>query len=86
MSILPCSLILFYFQVGDHLSQLPINALPGIGNVLQEKLKKQNVHTCGQLHMISKVLLFSIHSLSILFLLIFPDILKVQLLFLNVNL
>ncbi|XP_029130864.1 DNA repair protein REV1 isoform X2 [Cajanus cajan] len=41
-------------KVEDHLCQLPINALPGIGYVLQEKLKKQNVHTCGQLRMISK--------------------------------
>ncbi|XP_073220509.1 DNA repair protein REV1 isoform X3 [Cicer arietinum] len=42
-------------RVEDHLSQLPINALPGVGHVLQEKLKTQNVHTCGQLMMISKV-------------------------------
>ncbi|KAK7253198.1 hypothetical protein RIF29_37721 [Crotalaria pallida] len=41
-------------KVEDRLSKLPINALPGIGYVLQEKLKKQNVHTCGQLQMISK--------------------------------
>ncbi|KAK7405827.1 hypothetical protein VNO78_07437 [Psophocarpus tetragonolobus] len=41
-------------KVEDHLCQLPINALPGIGYVLQEKLKKQNVHTCGELRMISK--------------------------------
>ncbi|XP_027361078.1 DNA repair protein REV1 isoform X4 [Abrus precatorius] len=44
-------------RVEDHLFQLPIKALPGIGYVLQEKLKKQNVHTCGQLRMISKSLL-----------------------------
>ncbi|WJX59924.1 hypothetical protein P8452_45192 [Trifolium repens] len=42
-------------RVQDHLSQLPINALPGVGHVLQEKLKNQNVQTCGQLMMISKV-------------------------------
>lgn len=42
-------------RVEDHLSQLPINALPGVGHALQEKLKKQNVQTCGQLMMISKV-------------------------------
>ncbi|CAJ2651067.1 unnamed protein product [Trifolium pratense] len=42
-------------RVQNHLSQLPINALPGVGHVLQEKLKKQNVQTCGQLMMISKV-------------------------------
>ncbi|CAK8539097.1 unnamed protein product [Lathyrus sativus] len=41
-------------KVEDHLRQLPINALPGVGHVLQEKLKKQNVQTCGQLMMISK--------------------------------
>ncbi|KAG7977082.1 hypothetical protein I3843_05G013000 [Carya illinoinensis] len=41
-------------RVDDHLSQLPIKALPGIGHVLEEKLKKQNVWTCGQLRMISK--------------------------------
>ncbi|KAK7308786.1 hypothetical protein RJT34_05017 [Clitoria ternatea] len=41
-------------MVEDHLCQLPINVLPGIGYVLQEKLKKQNVYTCGQLRMISK--------------------------------
>ncbi|PNY04000.1 DNA repair protein rev1-like [Trifolium pratense] len=43
------------YVVQNHLSQLPINALPGVGHVLQEKLKKQNVQTCGQLMMISKV-------------------------------
>ena len=52
------SYIVLLFQVEDHLSQLPINALPGVGHALQEKLKKQNVQTCGQLMMISKVLLF----------------------------
>ncbi|KAI4295713.1 hypothetical protein L6164_035729 [Bauhinia variegata] len=41
-------------RVDDHLSQLPISALPGIGYVLEQKLKKQNVRTCGQLRMISK--------------------------------
>ncbi|XP_050260601.1 DNA repair protein REV1 isoform X2 [Quercus robur] len=41
-------------RVDDYLSQLPIKALPGIGHVLEEKLKKQNVWTCGQLRMISK--------------------------------
>ncbi|XP_028797962.1 DNA repair protein REV1 [Neltuma alba] len=38
----------------DHLCQLPISELPGIGHVLQEKLKKHNVHTCGELRIISK--------------------------------
>ncbi|XP_022631684.1 DNA repair protein REV1 isoform X3 [Vigna radiata var. radiata] len=41
-------------KVEDHLCQLPINSLPGIGHVLQEKLKKQNIYTCGQLRIISK--------------------------------
>ncbi|KAL4615318.1 hypothetical protein ACB092_07G115200 [Castanea dentata] len=41
-------------RVDDYLSQLPIKALPGVGYVLEEKLKKQNVWTCGQLCMISK--------------------------------
>ncbi|XP_068467802.1 DNA repair protein REV1 isoform X4 [Phaseolus vulgaris] len=41
-------------KVEDHLYQLPINSLPGIGHVLQEKLKKQNIYTCGQLRIISK--------------------------------
>ncbi|XP_059448274.1 DNA repair protein REV1 [Corylus avellana] len=41
-------------RADDYLSQLPIKALPGIGHVLEEKLKKQNVWTCGQLRMISK--------------------------------
>uniref|UniRef100_A0A803NNP0 DNA repair protein REV1 n=1 Tax=Cannabis sativa TaxID=3483 RepID=A0A803NNP0_CANSA len=41
-------------KVDDYLRQLPIKELPGIGHVLQEKLKKQNVHTCGQLCLISK--------------------------------
>lgn len=62
---LPSYLVLL-FQVEDHLYQLPINALPGVGYALQEKLKKQNVHTCGQLQMISKVVLF-IHLLYGLF-------------------
>uniref|UniRef100_A0A7N2MXH7 DNA repair protein REV1 n=1 Tax=Quercus lobata TaxID=97700 RepID=A0A7N2MXH7_QUELO len=41
-------------RVDDYLSQLPIKTLPGIGHVLEEKLKKQDVWTCGQLRMISK--------------------------------
>ncbi|KAF7811035.1 DNA repair protein REV1 isoform X1 [Senna tora] len=41
-------------MVDDHLCQLPISALPGIGYVLEEKLKKQNIHTCGELRIISK--------------------------------
>ncbi|WCJ17827.1 DNA-directed DNA polymerase [Euphorbia peplus] len=41
-------------QVEQYLSELPIKALPGVGSVLEEKLKKQNVRTCGQLGLISK--------------------------------
>lgn len=41
-------------SVDEHLHKLPIKALPGIGHVLEEKLKKQNVWTCGQLRLISK--------------------------------
>ncbi|OVA02038.1 DNA-repair protein [Macleaya cordata] len=40
--------------VDSYLSELPIKALPGIGRVLEEKLKKQCIQTCGQLRMISK--------------------------------
>lgn len=42
-------------QVDEYLNQLPIKELPGIGYALEEKLKKQNVWTCGQLRTISKV-------------------------------
>lgn len=41
-------------KVDDYLSKLPIKALPGIGHVLQEKLKGRQIETCGQLHLISK--------------------------------
>lgn len=41
-------------KVDDYLHQLPIKALPGIGHVLEEKLRRRKVHTCGQLRMISK--------------------------------
>ncbi|KAG5238755.1 DNA repair protein [Salix suchowensis] len=41
-------------SVDEFLYKLPIKALPGIGHVLEEKLKKQNVWTCGQLRLISK--------------------------------
>ncbi|KAJ4716214.1 DNA repair protein REV1 [Melia azedarach] len=40
--------------VDEYLNQLPIKALPGIGYALEEKLKRRNVWTCGQLRMISK--------------------------------
>lgn len=41
-----------------YLCQLPIKALPGIGHVLEEKLRKKNVQTCGQLRMLSKVFIY----------------------------
>ncbi|XP_062022940.1 DNA repair protein REV1 isoform X2 [Rosa rugosa] len=41
-------------RVDDYLYELPIKTLPGIGHVLEEKLKKRNVLTCGQLRMIPK--------------------------------
>uniref|UniRef100_A0A7N0TNI1 DNA repair protein REV1 n=1 Tax=Kalanchoe fedtschenkoi TaxID=63787 RepID=A0A7N0TNI1_KALFE len=40
--------------VDDYLLKLPIKSLPGIGHVLEEKLKKQHIKTCGQLRAISK--------------------------------
>ncbi|XAR52878.1 DNA-directed DNA polymerase [Bertholletia excelsa] len=41
-------------KVDDYLQELPVKALPGIGHVLEEKLKRRQVETCGQLRMISK--------------------------------
>ncbi|XP_030475522.2 DNA repair protein REV1 [Syzygium oleosum] len=41
-------------KVDEYLCKLPINALPGIGHVLEDKLKKRNIWTCGQLRMMSK--------------------------------
>ncbi|KAL6213330.1 hypothetical protein ACLB2K_012777 [Fragaria x ananassa] len=41
-------------KVDDYLHELPIKTLPGIGHVLEEKLKKRNVLTCGQLRTIPK--------------------------------
>lgn len=41
-------------KVNDYLHELPIKALPGIGHVLEEKLKVRQIQTCGQLCMISK--------------------------------
>ncbi|XP_048128864.1 DNA repair protein REV1 isoform X3 [Rhodamnia argentea] len=41
-------------KVDEYLCKLPINALPGIGHVLEDKLKKRNIWTCGQLCMVSK--------------------------------
>ncbi|KAF7144242.1 hypothetical protein RHSIM_Rhsim05G0088900 [Rhododendron simsii] len=41
-------------KVDDYLNELPIKSLPGIGHVLEEKLKRIQIQTCGQLRMISK--------------------------------
>ncbi|KAI8554573.1 hypothetical protein RHMOL_Rhmol05G0109000 [Rhododendron molle] len=41
-------------KVDDYLNELPIKSLPGIGHVLEEKLKRKQIQTCGQLRMISK--------------------------------
>lgn len=46
----------------NYLHDLPIKALPGIGYVLEDKLKQCNVLTCGQLKMISKVSLYMCSS------------------------
>lgn len=61
-------------QVDEYLNQLPIKELPGIGYTLEEKLKKQNVWTCGQLRTISKVYYVSslIADISLQFLILDP--------------
>lgn len=41
-------------KVNSYLEELPIKALPGIGHSLGEKLKSRQIHTCGQLRLISK--------------------------------
>nr|XP_016509914.1 PREDICTED: DNA repair protein REV1-like [Nicotiana tabacum]XP_016509915.1 PREDICTED: DNA repair protein REV1-like [Nicotiana tabacum] len=41
-------------KVEEHLRELPVKALPGIGHVLEEKLNRRQITTCGQLRMISK--------------------------------
>ncbi|XP_019055686.1 PREDICTED: DNA repair protein REV1 isoform X3 [Nelumbo nucifera] len=41
-------------KVDAYLSELPIKALPGVGHVLEEKLKKRQIWTCGQLRRVSK--------------------------------
>ncbi|KAG8364222.1 hypothetical protein BUALT_Bualt19G0105800 [Buddleja alternifolia] len=50
------SLALRYFQelVDGYLRTLPVKALPGIGHVLEEKLKKRQIKTCGDLRSITK--------------------------------
>ncbi|KAL3350496.1 hypothetical protein AABB24_023113, partial [Solanum stoloniferum] len=41
-------------KVEEHLCELPVKALPGIGHVLEEKLNRRQITTCGQLRMLSK--------------------------------
>ncbi|KAK4476999.1 hypothetical protein RD792_016201 [Penstemon davidsonii] len=41
-------------SVDGYLCSLPVKALPGIGYVLEEKLKKRQIETCGQLRMFTK--------------------------------
>ncbi|KAH6813421.1 DNA-directed DNA polymerase [Perilla frutescens var. frutescens] len=41
-------------KVDDYLYTLTVKALPGIGHVLEEKLKKRQIKTCGQLRSIAK--------------------------------
>ncbi|KAK1402489.1 DNA repair protein REV1 [Heracleum sosnowskyi] len=41
-------------KVEEYLDELPVKALPGIGHVLEDKLKRRNVKTCKQLRLISK--------------------------------
>ncbi|XP_059313959.1 DNA repair protein REV1 isoform X3 [Lycium ferocissimum] len=41
-------------KVEEHLCELPVKALPGIGHVLEEKLNRRQITTCGQLRMIPK--------------------------------
>lgn len=46
---------MLFLQVEEFLDQLAVGTLPGVGSVLKEKLEKQNIQTCGQLRLISKV-------------------------------
>ncbi|GER26090.1 DNA polymerase IV [Striga asiatica] len=41
-------------EVDNYLQSLPVKALPGIGHVLEGKLKQKQIKTCGQLRLISK--------------------------------
>ncbi|KAL8540403.1 hypothetical protein ACS0TY_001857 [Phlomoides rotata] len=41
-------------KVENYLSTLPVKALPGIGHVLEGKLKNRQIETCGQLRLITK--------------------------------
>ncbi|KAF5174903.1 Dna polymerase iv [Thalictrum thalictroides] len=41
-------------KVEGFLDELPIKTLPGIGHVLDDKLKRLRIQTCGQLRMITK--------------------------------
>lgn len=54
----------FCLQVDEFLGQLPVGSLPGVGSVLKEKLEKQNIQTCGQLCLISKVKHFVVMDMS----------------------
>lgn len=51
-----------HIQVDDYLDGLPVKALPGIGHVLDEKLKIKQIETCGQLRLITKVIFIVIGS------------------------
>lgn len=54
----------------DYLYTLPVKALPGIGHVLEEKLKNKQIRTCGQLRPIAKVI-FTVIELSFFHLALF---------------
>lgn len=54
----PLLRVICMLQVDDYLCDLPVKALPGIGRALEERLKKRQVKTCGQLRLISKVFFF----------------------------
>ncbi|KAL0348327.1 UNVERIFIED_CONTAM: DNA repair protein REV1, partial [Sesamum angustifolium] len=41
-------------KIDDYLCTLPVKALPGIGHVLEAKLKKRQIKTCAQLRLISQ--------------------------------
>lgn len=65
----------------DYLYTLPVKALPGIGHVLEEKLKEKQIRTCGELRSIAKVIFTSLQQffhlvlfvMVLLFLRIFSD-------------
>ncbi|KAL7082614.1 hypothetical protein ACP275_14G110800 [Erythranthe tilingii] len=41
-------------KVDTYLSELPVKTLPGIGHILEEKLKKKQIKTCAHLRAITK--------------------------------